>query len=138
MKRLFYVLAIGGVILVLASPVLLKAAGEKQGISLIAPPQVQVLQIEYYLKVIKQFAGGKPALHFEVKIKNISEKAERFSVMVTTPDGASAAGFIPAKAKKAGDLPVLQPKEEGKIMLPLMTENFPSSFAVEVETAPVE
>ena len=38
MKRLFYVLAIGGVILVLGSPILLQAAGEKHSISLVASP----------------------------------------------------------------------------------------------------
>jgi len=138
MKRIFYVLAIGGVILVLGSPILLQAAGEKHSISLVASPQVQILEIDYYLKVLKEFGGGKPALHFEVKIQNVSEKAERYSVMVSTPDGTSAAGFIPAKAKKAGDLPVLQPKEEGKITIPLVTENMPSSFSVEVESVPVE
>jgi hypothetical protein len=40
MKRLFYVLAIGGVILVLGSPVFLQAAEEKHSISLVVPPQV--------------------------------------------------------------------------------------------------
>ncbi|MDH4266954.1 MAG: hypothetical protein OEW45_15090, partial [Deltaproteobacteria bacterium] len=73
MKRLFYVLAIGGVILVLGSPVLLQAAGEKHSITLETPPQAQILKIDYYLKVLKNFAGGKPALHFEVKIKNLSQ-----------------------------------------------------------------
>ncbi len=138
MKRLFYVLAIGGVILVLGSPILLQAAGEKHSISLVASPQVQILKIDYYLKVLKEFGGGKPALHFEVKIRNLSEKAERYSVMVSTPDGTSAAGFIPAKAKKAGSLPVLEPKEEGMITLPLLTEQIANSFSVEVESAPVE
>ncbi len=138
MKRLFYVLAIGGVILVLGSPILLQAAGEKHSISLVASPQVQILKIDYYLKVLKEFGEGKPALHFEVKIRNLSEKAERYSVMVSTPDGASAAGFIPARAKKAGALPVLEPKEEGMITLPLLTEQIANSFSVEVESAPVE
>lgn len=90
------------------------------------------------MKVLKEFGGGKPAMHFEVKIKNISNKAERFSVMVSTPDGASAAGFIPEKAKKAGGLPVLDPKEEGKITLPLLTEQMATSFSVEVESVPAE
>jgi hypothetical protein len=113
-------------------------AGEKYSISLGAPPQAQILKIDYYLKVLKPFAGGKPALHFEVKIRNLSEKAERYSVMVSMPDGTSAAGFIPAKAKKAGALPLLDPKEEGKITIPLLTENLPGSFSVEVEPAPPE
>ena len=138
MKKLFYVLAIGGVILVLGSPVFLQAAGEKYSISLVAPPQVQILKIDYYLKVLKEFGGGKPALHFEVKIRNLSEKAERYSVMVSTPDGASTAGFIPEKAKKAGALPVLEPKEEGIITLPLLTEQMANSFSVEVESVGAE
>jgi hypothetical protein len=58
--------------------------------------------------------------------------------MVTTPDGTSAAGFIPAKAKKGATLPVLEPKEEGKITIPLLTEKIPNSFSMEVESVPVE
>jgi hypothetical protein len=138
MKRLFYVLAIGGVILVLGSPVLLQAAGEKHSITLETPPQAQILKIDYYLKVLKNFAGGKPALHFEVKIKNLSQKPERFSVMIDTPDGTSAAGFLPAKARKKGAPPVLEPNEEGKILIPLLTEQMTNSFSVVVETSPVE
>lgn len=77
-------------------------AEEKQIISLFIPPQGQISKINYYLKTRKQFAGGKQALHSEIQIRNMAEKRARFSVMVTTPDGSSAAGFIPAKAKKAG------------------------------------
>jgi hypothetical protein len=113
-------------------------AAEKKSISLEAPPQALIMQIDYYQKVLKQFGGGKPALHFEVKIKNISEKAERFSVMVSVPDGTSAAGFIPAKAKKAGELPVLAPKEVGKITIPLLTEQMADTFSVVVEAVPPE
>jgi len=130
--------AIVAIILCLTSYSLLSAAGEKHSISLETPPQVQIVQIDYYLKVLKEFAGGKPALHFEVKIKNLSEKAERFSVMVSAPDGTSAAGFIPEKAKKKGDLPLLEPREEGKITIPLVTEQLAKDFSVVVEIAPPE
>lgn len=137
MKMRFYG-AMVAIVLCLTSYNLLPAAGEKHSISLEVPPQAQILKIDYYLKTLKEFGGGKPALHFEVTIRNVSEKAERFSVMVSTPDWASAAGFIPAKAKKAGGLPLLEPKEEGKITLPLLTEQWAVGFSVVVEIAPPE
>lgn len=138
MKKRFLVWVILGVIFCFGSFGLLQAAGEKHSISLEAPPQAQILKIDYYFKILKEFAGGKPALHFEIKIRNLSEKPERYSVTVSTPDGASAAGFIPQKAKKAGALPVLEPKEEGKITIPLLTEQMAESFSVEVESVPPE
>jgi len=138
MKRNFWILALLGIFLGAGINPAFMVAQEKHSVSLTAPPQVQILKVDYYLKVLKEFGGGKPALHFEVKIRNLSEKPERYSVMVSTPDGASAAGFIPAKAKKAGGLPVLDPKEEGKITLPLLTEQVAASFAVEVESVPAE
>ena len=133
MKKRLPILVVLGVFLFIGTCPGLQAAEEKYSISLETPPQAQILKIDYYMKVLKQFAGGKPALHFVVTIRNLSDKAERFSVMVSTPDGNSAAGFIPAKAKKGATLPVLEPKEEGKITIPLLTEKFPESFSVEVE-----
>jgi len=138
MKKHLSVWVFVGVILFLGACPILQAAEEKYSISLETPPQAQILKIDYYLKVLKEFAGGKPALHFEVKIRNLSDKAERFSVMVSTPDGTSAAGFIPDKPKKGATLPVLEPKEEGKITIPLLTEKIPNSFSVEVESVPAE
>ncbi len=133
-----YLLAIGVGSLLLFLLAFSPMAAEKHTLSFEVSPQAQILSIDSYLKVLKEFAGGKAALHFEIKIKNISDKAERFSVMVSTPDGASAAGFVPAKPKKAGALAVLEPKEEGKITLPLMTETLTGSFEVVVEIAPAE
>ena len=136
MKRYHFIAAIAGVLFCLGIAGLIFAAEKKHSISLEAPPHAQILQIDYYLKVIKQLAGGKPAMHFEVRIKNLSGKGERFSVMVSTPDGASTAGFIPAKAKKPGELPLLEPGEEGKITLPLLTDQMAESFSVVVESVP--
>jgi hypothetical protein len=116
----------------------LSAAEKNRSISLETPPQAQVLQITSYLKFLKEFGEGKPAMHVEVKIKNLSDKAERFSVMVSTPDGDSAAAFIPEKPKKEGSLPVLEPREEGKITLPLLVEKLADSFTVTVELVPAE
>jgi hypothetical protein len=113
-------------------------AFEKSSISFEIAPEAQLLNITYYLKVLKEFGGGKPALHFEIKIRNLASRAERFSVMVTAPDGASAAGFIPAKAKKAGGVPALEPKEEGSVTLPLLTEGMTGPFSLTVETAQVQ
>lgn len=138
MKRYLFMAAMAITWFCLGTAGLLSAAEKRHTISLEAGPQAQVLQIDYYMKVIKEFAGGKPAMHFEVKIKNLSEKAERFSVTVSTPDGASTAGFVPAKAKKPGGLPLLEPKEEGKITLPLLTEQMAESFSVVVESVPAE
>ena len=138
MKKVFWIWAMVGSILLFASSGTLQAAGEKQSISFEVPPQAQILSIDYYLKAMKEFGGGKRALHFDIKIKNSGDKPEKFSVMVSTPDGASAAGFIPAKAKKAGSPPVLEPKEEGKITLPLMTEEMAGSFSLTIEVAPQE
>ena len=138
MKRSYLVSFFVGVILCLGVFPAFMAAEEKHSISLETSPQVQILQIDYYMKVHKRFGEGKPALFVEVTIRNSSAKAERFSVMVTTPDGTSAAGFIPAKAKKGATLPVLEPKEEGKITIPLLTEKIPNSFSMEVESVPAE
>ena len=135
-KRLLLAIGVGSLLLLLlVSPSL---AAEKHTLSFEVSPQAQILSIDSYLKVLKEFGGGKAALHFEIKIRNISDRAERFSVMVSTPDGASAAGFVPAKAKKVGALAVLEPKEEGEITLPLMTETLTGSFSVVGEIAPAE
>jgi hypothetical protein len=114
------------------------AAEKKQSISLECPPQAQILRVDSYLKFLKEFGGGKPAMHVEVRVKNISDKAERFSVMVSTPEGDSAAAFLPQKARKEGELPVLKPSEEGKITLPMLVEKVADVFTVTVEVVPAE
>lgn len=116
----------------------LSQASEKNSISFEIAPEAELLNITYYLKVLKEFGGGKPALHFEIKIRNRSSRAERFSITVAAADGASAAGFIPAKAKIAGGAAALEPKEEGSITLPLLTEGLSGQFSLTVETAPVQ
>jgi hypothetical protein len=137
MRKAFSWLALAGIFIFCGFSGLL-AAEKKQSISLEAPPQAQILKVDYYLKFLKEFGEGKPAMHVEVKIKNLSDKAERFSVMVSTPDGDSAAAFLPEKAKKEGALPVLEPREEGKITLPLLVEKLADSFTVTVELVPAE
>lgn len=137
MKKTFFLGALAAIFLLWSSAGLL-AAEKKHSISLETPPQAQVLQITSYLKFLREFGEGKPAMHVEVKIKNLSDKAERFSVMVSTPDGDSAAAFLPEKAKKEGALPVLEPREEGKITLPLLVEKLADSFTVTVELVPAE
>jgi len=138
MKKKILVGGMVGFFLWVALSAIPASADETRTVTYEFPPQVQILSVDCYFKVLKEFGGGKPALHFDIKVKNISDKAERFSVMVSTPDGASAAGFVPARAKKAGAPPVLDPKEEGKITLPLLTEQITGSFALVVEIAPVE
>jgi hypothetical protein len=137
MKKTFFLGALAAIFLLWSSAGLL-AGGKKHSISLETPPQAQVLQITSYLKFLREFGEGKPAMHVEVKIKNLSDKAERFSVMVSTPDGDSAAAFLPEKAKKEGALPVLEPREEGKITLPLLVEKLADRFTVTVELVPAE
>lgn len=138
MKEKILAGAAAGFFLGVALWAILASAEEKRSVTYEFPPQVQILSVDCYFKVLKEFGDGKPALHFDIKVKNISDKAERFSVMVSTPDGASAAGFVPARAKKAGALAVLDPQEEGKITLPLLTEQATGSFALVVEIAPAE
>ncbi len=111
---------------------------EKKSISLECSPQAQVLKVESYLKFLKEFGEGKPAMHVDVRVKNISDKAERFSVMVSTPGGDSAAAFVPEKAKKEGEPPALKPGEEGKITLPMLVEKMADAFTVTVEVVPAE
>jgi len=137
MKKVFCLATLAAIFLLGSSAGLL-AAEKKHSISLETPPQAQVLQITSYLKFLKEFGEGKPAMHVEVKIKNLADKPERFSIMVSTPDGDSAAAFIPEKAKKEGALPVLEPREEGKITLPLLVEKLVDSFTVTVELVPAE
>ena len=113
-------------------------AEKKQSISLECPPQAQVLKVDSYLKFLKEFGEGKPAMHVEVRVKNISQQAERFSIMVSTPDGDSAAAFLPEKAKKEGERAVLKPGEEGKVTLPMLVEKIADVFTVTVEVVPAE
>jgi hypothetical protein len=137
MRKNFSVIILVGIFLLWGSPGI-RAAEKKQSISLECPPQAQILKVDSYLKFLKEFGGGKPAMHVEVRVKNISDKAERFSVMVSTPDGDSAAAFVPEKAKKQGELPVLKPSEEGKITLPMLVEKVADVFTVTVEVVPAE
>ncbi len=137
MNKRFCLVTLAAIFL-LGSSADLSAAEKNRSISLETPPQAQVLQITSYLKFLKEFGEGKPAMHVEVKIKNLSDKAERFSVMVSTPDGDSAAAFIPEKAKKERALPVLEPREEGKITLPMLVEKLADRFTVTVELVQAE
>ncbi len=137
MKKIFIFTALVLVFVFWASAAGL-AADKKQSISLEYPVQAQILKIESYLKLVKEFGEGKPAMHVDVRLKNISTRPERFSVMISTPEGDSAAAFLPEKAKKEGELPVLKPGEEGKITLPMLVEKIADAFTITIEVVPAE
>jgi hypothetical protein len=79
--------------------------------------------------------GNMPVWHFEVGIKNIADRPERYRVRITLPkEGVSAGGLLPRKGKP----PILAPGKEAKVIYPLHYDKMPDTAVVIVETIPMD
>ena len=84
----------------------------KQSLVLDVVPSVQVEEVNYFFKNFK----GKETIHVVVKIKNISQEAKRFKVLVSIEDGPSSACYYP----RAGKPPVIKPGDSHAETMPLV------------------
>ncbi|MBW2038962.1 MAG: hypothetical protein JRI46_05095 [Deltaproteobacteria bacterium] len=85
---------------------------------------------------IRQFKGWKkPVWHFEVGIKNKSDKPQRFRVQFILPEeGVASGGLLPRKGKP----PVLAPGKEAKGTYPVNCERAPKKVTVVVKTISIK
>ena len=85
---------------------------------------------------IKEYSGWKKSvLHFEVGVKNKSDKPQRFRVQIMLPEeGVAGGGLLPASGKP----PVLEPGKEAKGTYPVNVERVPKKVNVVVKTISIE
>lgn len=88
------------------------------------------VKIGFYLKEWQ----GKPNLHFELRLKNLSDQKERFKATFDLVDGPSVVAYIPIE----GNPPVIQPKGEFTGTYPLFYGTFPKGFDFKIEVVPYE
>ena len=113
------------------------AGAEKAEIKNILAPEVEVTSFKYYLdekcKISKQ-----NCLTFEITLKNVSDKPQRFITRITLPDeGKSVGGFVPRKGKKdkkTGEKmpPVIDPGKTATAKYPVFYYDQPKKIEVEV------
>lgn len=59
------------------------------------PASVKIAKIAYFYEDYK----GKPCLHFEVAITNVTDHAQRYRVNILLPEGPAVGGMYPRKKK---------------------------------------
>jgi len=85
---------------------------------------------------IQQYTGWKkPVWHFEIGIKNKSNKPQRFRVQFILPkEGVASGGLLP----RTGKPPVLAPGKEAKAVYPVNCEAVPKKVTVVVKPISVD
>jgi hypothetical protein len=92
-------------------------------------PKAEV-KMTFYMKEWQ----GKPSLHLELRVKNLSDRPERFKAYFDLVDGPSVVAYIPIE----GNPPVVQPKAEFTGTYPLYYGSFPKGFDFKIEVVPHE
>ena len=83
----------------------------------------EITKVSYFFEKYK----GKPRLHFEITVKNVSPEMKRFRVNIYLPEGPSSGGFYPRKGKGI---------ESGKTLtrkFPMYFNKLPSGFMLVVK-----
>jgi len=88
------------------------------------------VKLAFYMKAWQ----GKPSLHLELRVKNLSDQPERFKAYFDLVDGPSVVAYIPIEGKP----PVIQPKAEFTWTYPLYYGSFPKGFDFKIEVVPHE
>ena len=113
------------------------AGAKKAEIKKILAPEVEVTGFKYYLDK-KCKISKKDCLTFEITLKNVSDKPQRFITRITLPDeGKSVGGFVPRKGKKDKKTgkkkpPVIDPGKTAKAKYPVFYYDQPKKIEVEV------
>jgi len=107
-----------------------EALCEPVAIAFQVDPGSQVTKLDYDIKYWKP--ANKECLQFNVTIKNISDKPERFKVTVKA-EGAPYP--VSALVPRTGKPPELEPQKEGSTTIPLYYDKLPKSVFVGVEKA---
>jgi hypothetical protein len=82
---------------------------------------------------IKQWQG-KPSLHVELILRNLSDQKERFKATMDVVGGPSVVAYIPVEGK----VPAIEPKAEFTGVYPMYYGSFPKEFHLKVEVVPYE
>jgi len=83
----------------------------------------EITKVSYFFEKYK----GKPRLHFEITIKNVSPEMKRFRVNIYLPEGPSSGGFYPRKGKG------IEPGKTLTRKFPMYFDKFPSGFMLVVK-----
>lgn len=85
---------------------------------------------------LKEYLGWKKSvLHFEVGVKNTSDKPQRFRVQIILPEeGVAGGGLLPASGKP----PVMAPGREVRGIYPVNIEKVPRKVTIIVKTITIE
>ena len=71
-------------------------------------------QLEEFSCFFKKWSGAE-TLHFKVKLKNVSDKDQRFRVKIYLDNGKAVGGLIPRKTKKG----LIKPGASGSFVYPV-------------------
>ncbi len=82
----------------------------------------EITKVSYFFEKYK----GKPRLHFEITVKNVSPEIKRFRVNIYLPEGPSSGGFYPRKGKG------IEPGKTLTRKFPMYFDKLPSGFMLVV------
>lgn len=95
--------------------------------------EADITFLKCYTKAYKGWK--KSVVHFEVGVKNKSDKPQRFRLQFILPEeGVASGGLLPRKGKP----PVLAPGKEAKGIYPVNSVTVPKKVTVVVKTLSIE
>lgn len=100
--------------------------GSKANIRYEIAPEAEITAAKCFIAPWK----GNDYLHFEIEIKNITDKQHRYRARILLDEGPAIAGLFPRKVKKGK---TIQPGKTNKIILPMLYTKEPKGFLVMVE-----
>jgi len=89
-------------------------------------------EVTYFKCFVKEYKGWKRSvLHFAIKVRNKSDRPQRFRVNFILPEqGLATGGLLPRKGKP----PILKPGEEAEGTYPVRFHRIPSEVEVVIRT----
>ena len=86
----------------------------------------QITDVKYFIAKYK----GKPRLHFEVGLKNVTSQPRRYRVNIYLPEGPASGGFYPRKKKS------IAPGKTLKQKYPMYFDSMPTGYTIVVKELP--
>ncbi|MCB2187042.1 MAG: hypothetical protein KQJ78_11535 [Deltaproteobacteria bacterium] len=101
---------------------------DASAVSMQVTPEAQVTDLDCYFDTFNK----KKSLHFKVKVKNISQEAQRFRINIFLDGDRAVGGLMPPKGKP----PVVKPGEEKTEVYPVQgMDQKPTELTVLVKKA---